>query len=707
MGKLPLILFMCGTLFPVFGQRDLKRADIYFERAFYSDAIPLYEQLLPKRKGSKLVKNLAESYYRTYDMKGAARWYGYLVNQYGENVDDTHYFKLTQSLKALGDYEQANSLRMDMYVANDQAAKIMALKEEIKYLDNIRAIGNRYTITNLPLNTATSEFGALRVDSMLMYSAARKKPQSGSRLYRWNNQNYLDIYTHPLDKTESGDSLSVSLSKVINSGMHEGTFTLTKNRKTIYFTRNTDKKQDDKKIGHLKIFKAQWQDGEWRNVTELPFNGKGFSTEHPVLNTDETKLYFASDRAGGYGSFDLYYVPILQDSTYGTPVNLGKHINTAQREQFPFLDQKGHLYFSSDGHPGYGLLDLFVARNENGEFQKPDNLGLPVNSGYDDFSMTLDQDGRSGYFASNRPGGKGSDDIYAFTEEKPLIIEDCKQFITGRLTDKVTALPIIGGEVRLIDAKGNVTETHISGEEASYQFQVACASSYRLEGIKEGYETNATTIITGQERNLKKDGSLQLMSLEELLRRKALALQKEKEETRKREAAEKEKKEREKALAEVKRQKALKEQQIAAEKEKKSKIEKAIQKEDALVRDKERLVIKTEEIHFDYSMWYLRRESRERLGNVIKVMQENPGMVLEIGSHTDIRGKSEYNRQLSQRRADSVKEYLVKNGIPEDHVIAKGYGESQPIVECPTLANCTEEDHEWNRRCEFVIVDWK
>src|SRR5690606_23070391 len=212
-------------------------------------------------------------------------------------------------------------------------------------------------------------------------------------------------------KIGQNDSFSNSLSDKVNTKMHEGTYAITKDRKTIYFTRNNfikgRKRTDNKKISNLKIYKAEWIDGEWSNITELPFNSDDYSTEHPALSHDETKLYFSSDRSGGFGSFDLYSVDIISDGSYGVPKNLGSSINTDKKEQFPFLDIHNNLYFASNGHPGFGLLDIFISKYESGNHQKPDNLGLPVNSGYDDFAISFHSPSE-GYFSSNRPSGKGS-----------------------------------------------------------------------------------------------------------------------------------------------------------------------------------------------------------------------------------------------------------------------------------------------------------
>ena len=718
MKKLLFLLMVLGSFKSVCAQADIKRADLYFSRAYYADAIPLYEELLPKNKSSQLIKNLADSYYHTFQMKSAARWYQYLANHYADKLNDSYYFKLSQSLKAIGEDEQADDALIAHYSKKGYPEKAALVKTQRTYLDNIAAIGDRFEIVSLALNTESSEFGAAVVDSLLVYAASKKSDQMLSKLYRWNNQSYLDLYSHPLEKSNLGDTISKSFSKRINTNLHEGTFAITKDRKTIYFTRNSKQKTDEK-ISHLMLYKAEWVEDEWKNIEELPFNGEDFSTEHPALNPDETKLYFSSDREGGQGGFDLYYVDIQKDG-YGNPVNLGATINTDKKEQFPHIDAEGNLYFASNGHPGYGLLDIFKSEMKDGELQKPNNLGFPVNSGYDDFSLALNPDRKSGYFSSNRPSGKGSDDIYSFKETKPLVIEDCMQFIAGIITDKTTNQPLANAKVELLNSVTASIESISTSSDGSFKFSVECATNYKITATKTGYETASKAVVTDKERKAVKDASLALLSEEEIAKQEAIALQKEKEEAEKKAIAEaKRLKELElKAEQEKLRKEKVRLQKEAEQKEKQAiaqekakqqrrkEIEKIIAQEEGIVKDKERTLLQTGEIHFDYGMWYLRRETRARLDKVVKIMKDHPGMVLEIGTHTDIRGNSNYNRELSQKRADAAKEYLVKNGIDSSRVVSKGYGESQPIVHCDTENSCTEEDHEWNRRCELVVVQW-
>ncbi|MEL6916556.1 MAG: carboxypeptidase-like regulatory domain-containing protein, partial [Bacteroidota bacterium] len=582
MKKIVLYILFFGFFHTTFAQQELKRADSYFERAYYKDAIPLYEALIPTNRSSRLVKNLADCYYRTYDMKSATKWYTYLVSNHGDNIEEDYHFKLSQSLKALGEYNKANQVLIDFYGKRD-SVKLNRIQQEIIYLENISAIGDRFSLENLGMNTETSEFGAIQIDSNLVFTATRKNTSSSGKLYRWNNQKYLDIYSLPMDKIRSGDGESVNFSEQINTKMHEGTFAITKDRNTLYFTRNNynkgKKKTDSKKISNLKIYKAEWVDNGWGKVTELPFNGDNFSTEHPALNTNETTLYFASDRKGGQGSFDIYTVSINSDGTYGTPINLGPTINSDKKEQFPFLDENDNLYFSSNGHPGYGLLDVFVSKNKEGILQKPDNIGVPVNSGYDDFSFVVNGNKKEGFFSSNRPGGKGSDDIYRFMETKPLLIEDCGQYIAGILSDKTTKKPIPNGTVILIDNSGNTVSTVSTLEDASFEFRVDCVSAYTLKGSKVGYEDTTMRIITNKERNKTNDGSLALLSHEEREKQVQLSLQKEEEERLRKEKEAREK----------------------AEREKERKIKEAIRTEESIVEEKEKTVIKTKAIIKVYS----------------------------------------------------------------------------------------------------------
>ena len=666
-------------------QQELQRANTLFAKKYYVDAIGLYESVLTANKSKQVVQNLADCYYHTFDMASAAYWYTYLSDRYPDRVDDTHYFKLAQSLKAIGNYQEAEQVLKDYYNDLDNAEAILQLDAATIYLEDVAAMGKRFEIQNLPLNTSTSEFGAVPAGEQLFYTATKKA--AIAKKYRWTNQHYLDIYSHPIAELEKDDKNSKSLSKNLNTKGHEGSFAVTNDGKTLYFTRNYSKGRSQthtKHIANLKIYRSDFVDGKWEKAIELPFNHSNFSNAHPALDPTDNILYFSSDRPGGHGGFDLYKVVIGPDNSYGPPINLGPVVNTDKNEQFPFLSADTSLYFSSNGHPGFGLLDVFVSKNKKGAFQKPDNLGFPINGGYDDFSYVVTGDGKTGYFSSNRPTGKGSDDIYSFKEIKPLLIERCKQFIVGIITDRTTTEVLSNTTVELLDDQGQLIAAQVTQDDGAFNFTADCATNYVVRARKDGYVEGTRKITTDKKRKIKKDASIELYSIIE--KEKAIVAEK----ARKKEA--------EQRLA---LQKAQEREKVKA-----TRIEKIIKADNAIVKRENRTLIDTEEIRFDYNLWYLRKESRDRLSIVVQTMKDNLDMVIEVSTHTDIRGRRTYNQILSQKRADEVKAFLVKNGIAPDRVVAKGYGETRPILPCSPLEECNEEDHELNRRCEFEVVNW-
>lgn len=660
--------------------QDLKKANAYFERTFYSEAIPLYENIIKDNHSFEVVSNLANAYYYTNDLKNAERWYRFLLKNYSADFGADYYFRYMHSLKAIGKYEEANVLTRSRIELTGKTDEVAAFDKQVAILDNIAALGNRFEIKNLEINTKNSDFGAVKRGSDLVYASPRKN----SKVYKWNNENYLDLYIIPIENVKKGDSIVKDFSTSINTKMHEANAVFTKDGKKMYFTRNNfnngKKGKDQKKVSHLQIFSAEFEDGEWKNIKPLPFNSDDYSTEHPALSPDEQTLYFASDMPGSLGSFDIFSVDI-NEGKFGTPVNLGANINTIHKEQFPFVSKDGKLYFSSDGHIGFGSLDVFVSTSSNGQFSKPINVGFPVNSEYDDFAFTIDPDTKEGYFSSNRIGGKGNDDIYQLNEIKPLVIEDCKQLISGVITDEITKLPLDGALVVLQNSEKIEIQRKITAADGKFLFDAVCESGYTVLASKEKYTDNSRSLKLSKERNKNNDASMALKSVAAIKQEQEIALQQKKKEE---EVA----KQKEKELAEV---------------NKKKRIEKLLADEKDVVRDKDRLLIKTEPIYFDYDLWYIRKEAKPILNKVIALMKKYPDMVVEIGSHTDVRGNNKYNLDLSEKRAASTREYFIEQGIPNSRIFSHGYGETVQIVKCVPEESCSEEQHELNRRSEFVI----
>lgn len=706
MKKLLVIVFVFSIQFIKAQDQELARAKRFFDKTYYSEAIILYQKLADERPSQEVIKNLADSYFYTNELIKAQRYYRLLIGNYSNNLDREYYFRYAQTLKATNSNDDANANLKEYYSKSANAEDMVNFEKELKTLENVTAIGKRFEIKNLAINTPNSEFGAVKYKDNLVFAGVKLKPGLFDKRYKWDNKTYLNLVTIPLKNINSADSTIHYFAKELKTGMHESNAVFTKDGKTMYFTRNNSKngkkKKDDKKISNLQIFKAELVEGKWTNVTSLPFNSPNYSVEHPALSPDEKVLYFASDMPGSIGSFDIYSVNINKGA-FDTPKNLGSEINTDKREQFPFASADNKLYFSSDGHLGYGSLDVFVSEINGNEYLKPVNVGLPLNSNLDDFAFNIDSNTKEGFFASNREGGKGSDDIYQFKEIKDLIVEDCKQFIAGIITDLDTQLALENATVLLQDSENKTLNTITTSADGKFSFTVACEASYKISAFKENY-TNASKILTlDKTRDKVNDGSLALRSLE--------AIQKEEkqiaENKRKQEIIIEEENKKKEALAAIelkeKDKKAKEAAIVAAEIRKNEKVKEILEKEKDIVKDKERLIIKTDPIYFDYDLWYIRKESKVILGRVVELMKKYPDMKIEIGSHTDSRGNEKYNADLSQKRANSTREFIIQSGIDSKRVVAKGYGESVPIIKCKTDESCSEEEHELNRRSEFVI----
>ncbi|MCP2027206.1 outer membrane protein OmpA-like peptidoglycan-associated protein [Flavobacterium sp. HSC-32F16] len=706
MKKLLVIIFVFSIQFINAQDQELVRAKKFFDRTYYTEAIVLYQKLADDRPSQEVIKNLADSYFYTNDLVKAQRYYRLLVKNYNNDLGREYYFRYAQTLKATNSYNDANEVLKEYYAKSSNTEDSANFEKDIKTLENVTAIGKRFEIKNLPINTPNSEFGAVEYNGNLVFAGVKLKPGIFDKKFKWDNAAYLNLVTIPLKNINSADSIVHYLAKELKTGMHESNAVFTKDGKTMYFTRNNSKngtkKRDDKKVSHLQIFKAELVEGKWTNITSLPFNSPNYSVEHPALSADEKVLYFASDMPGTLGSFDIYSVNINKGA-FDTPKNLGPLVNTDKREQFPFASADNKLYFSSDGHLGYGSLDVFVSDINGNEYSKPVNIGLPLNSNLDDFAFNINSETKEGYFASNREGGKGSDDIYQFKEIKDLIVEDCKQFIAGIITDVDTKLALENATVILQDSENKTLNTITTSADGKFSFTVSCEASYKVSAFKEKYTNESKTLTLDKTRDKVNDASLALKSLEVIkLEEKENAEKKRKQELI---IEEENKKKTELAAIELKKKekKAKEAEIVAAEVKKNEKVKEILEKEKDVVRDKDRLIIKTDPIYFDYNMWYIRKESKVVLGRVVELMKKYPGMVIEIGSHTDSRGNEKFNADLSQKRANSTREFIIQSGVEAKRVSAKGYGESVPIIKCKTDEACSEEEHELNRRSEFVI----
>lgn len=493
-----LFIILCSSV--SFAQTKL--ADKFFENFAYVKAVELYEKAVEKGdRSAHVLTRLGDAYYNNSKSDKAAYWYGEALKEH-KKIDTEYLYKYIQSLRSIGNYEEADKWFKELRSAQEGDSRLKGYNpDEVDLFSKLTSKNEvSVEIENLPFNSENSDFGAYIYNNTLYFASANRNDK---KVYNWNKEPFLDIYEVSISKDEKGQSYGspqeINADK-INSDYHDASIAITNDGKTLYFTRDNVNRQnrikyDDEGTTHLKIYKASLVNDQWTDVIELPFNDDVFSTGHPALSVDNKTLYFVSDREGGMGQTDLYSVAINDDGTYGDPVNLGKNVNTEGREMFPFVSQDSTLYFSSDGYLNLGLLDIYKSNILKNDLSEPENLGAPYNSGYDDFAFFLNSEDNKGYFSSNRPEGKGSDDIYSFTTKA------CKQEIKGVTRDSITNLILPGVTVRLIDETGKIIEEVVTEDNGEYTFEIVCNKTYTIIGSKPDYIEDRQTIPTTDEND--------------------------------------------------------------------------------------------------------------------------------------------------------------------------------------------------------------
>ena len=442
-----------------------------------------------KDKSPEIIEKLANSSYFIGEMEDASKWYAKLVEM-DPNVEPENYFRYAQALKSQEKYKEANSVleTFSNLKSNDSRAKQFFNSPE--YLNVIKELSNDFELVNLDVNTPYSDFGTSTHNGSIVFASSRDKK---AKIYNWNQQPFLNLFKLDTDGNIKG------INGDINTKYHESSTAFTKDGKTVYFTRNNffdgKFKKNSKKVHALKIYKATIEGDKWVNVEPLPFNDDEYSVAHPTLSADEKQLYFASDMPGTFGDSDIFVVDIKDNGTYGTPVNLGPKVNTEGRENFPYVSDKSILYFSSDGHLGLGGLDVFKVEINNIENQRAiQNLGKPINGPKDDFAFIIDEASGKGYISSNRPGGKGDDDIYSFE------MKVCSKTVLGKVIDKKTKAILPNAAIVVYNSAKNILETLKSDNNGEFKFNIACNSNqYNIEGSKASYNNDIKNLAVSFE----------------------------------------------------------------------------------------------------------------------------------------------------------------------------------------------------------------
>lgn len=625
-----------------------RRAEKEFNKYAFIDSREIFQRLADRGERSvEIFSKLGDSYYFNNDYPNAHKWYVELFTMPESTIPKAYFFRYAQTLKSTGFYKQADAMLAKFNtLTKDKEGSLASV--DANYLTAIEFQKNRFQIENVSVNSPSQDFGAaLYGPTTVVYASAVDTGIFFRRRHVWNDAPFLELYK--ADRDSYGRlSNPQKFSNNINSILHEATPTFSKDLNTMYFTRNNFTngkiKEDEKDINKLKIYKSTRKGAKWSDPEPVSFSADSYSTSHPALSPDGKYLYFSSNMPGSLqleettiSETDIWRVPMDANGVFGTPENLS--INTLARESYPFISKNGNLYFASNGHAGLGGLDIFVAAlKEDGTFAAPVNLGEPVNSRNDDFAFVVEDDTKSGYFSSNRSGGKGDDDIYSFTQQEDLRVK-CDQTLTGTVIDAFTNKVIGEVFITLSDTQnkplGNVT-TSSSGNFAK---TLPCDQQLFVRAVKSGYETQEDLVTIPNT-----SGNTDIViKMEPVIKRAGLG--------------------------------------------------------DDLGK-----FLRLNPIYFDLDKSNIRPDAAAELAKVLIVLENNPTMVIDIRSHTDSRASFSYNESLSQRRAVSTRNWLISKGINAARLTARGYGESQLINKCSDGVPCTEDEHQLNRRSEFIII---
>lgn len=645
--SLMLVVLLCSTI--CFGQtRKEKKADRDFEGYAYIDAIKVYESIAEQGYiNTSILSKLGDSYYFNGLFSDAYKWYDKLFNASYEDknlgaLNSEYYYRYAQTLKAINQPSKADEVLMQFneLEASDSRA-ILFLPTESVIEETMSA--SRFAFSNLTINSPHSDYGATLVDNQLIFTSARTNEEMRNKVHKWTNDNYTKLYSSTISTNGDFEEAVLYAKEITSKELNIGSAVFTKNGNTMYFTSNYGSARGGKKTQYnednsslLKIYKATKQgNGSWGSVEELPFNVDGFNTAHPALTPDEQWMYFASDRRGTLGQSDIFRIGIYDNGKFGQLENVGIEINTAGRETFPFISSDFMLYFSSDGHPGFGGLDLFKAKiNRDGTLGVAINLGPDINSPVDDFGFYIDTSTQKGFFTTNKEGGNGGDDIYLFIE-KP-----CVQTLDVLVLDKDTKEVIEGAELIMYDKNRQQIDVAQTNERGFYNIKTLnCGSKYRIRAIKEGYLTQELVVDT--DRKLKQHLNIHL--------------------------------------------------EVDGTK---------IETGDDLFKK-----LKLEPIYFDFDKADIRRDAQFELMKIVEVMRQYPDLLLDVRSHTDSRGNDAYNLALSERRAQATVQWMIERGIDSNRLTGMGYGETRLLNACSNGIPCTDEEHQLNRRSEFIIVN--
>ena len=782
-----LLLLLCPILLEAQSSR-LKRAQEAMQDLDYMTAIVEFQQALMKEDLPEAKMGLAECYRKINDTENAEYWYGQIVRLPNTKPVNKLYYGMMLQANGKCDVARLWLKQYEKEVPDDARGQFLAkacdMEEEL--LTKNKGV---YQITHLACNSSYDDFGPSIVYGQLVFASDRDLGTAVKRTSMWTGNPFSDLYATPLKTDQPGDIASVQVKKFsnqVNSRFNEAAVSLSPDGQTLYFTRNNylegNTERSEQGLVKLNIFEAKRNAaGTWSDLNRLPFNSAEYHSAHPNMSPDGKRLYFSSNRPGGFGGMDLYYCT-LEKGGWSAAINLGPTVNTEGNEIFPFIDFNGRLYFASNGHLGLGGLDLFYSTQKGKQdWNLPVNLGAPLNSTRDDFGICFGKDLSWGFFTSDRTGGAGRDDIYGFSKNAALVEiyvydaqtkkpisgatvlnsrtsltlstssegivafdmrhAECADFSTakkgyetamqagctgtaeasagqitrieiplqkmsiysvqGMVFDMRDGFPALGAQLILTNDCGKKQlEPFVTGPDGRFKFTLDKNCCYTLRAISEGFIAGVAegicTKSSTQNPALKVNLNLEPYRDAEGFIIEIPAKQAASEGPRYNEfTGLYENADGTPANFELADGISVREGVLFDEGAPSKPIEMTWERgsEGFLVR-----------LLYDLNANAPNEASMPELKKLLKTLRQNPDLQVEIASHTDAQGTDKYNLDLSQRRADTVVDWLVKKGISKERLQAKGYGESKLLNGCFDGVPCDDAQQQQNRRTEFRIL---
>ncbi len=547
---------------------------------------------------------------------------------------------VARGLKVEQRYEEAHKV-LDDYLQKARNSEVKKLAE--KELSNLRKLEELEAESSYYRVKNLQEINTERAEYSPVYSRNYlyfTTNREGSKIYRATGTPFTDIYRVASKGANVELNTLSSLDPIINHiDTNEGSVAFSPDGNSMIFSKGNDGKATG--FTEVNLFFSRFRSGKWSEPVPLSINNAEAWDSCPALSPDGTTLYFSSTRPGGFGGADIYTAKVNRRGRWVDVRNMGPEINTAGDDMFPYVSEDGSLYFSSTGHPGFGKLDMFRAVRTGGQVTI-ENLGKPMNSSADDFGL-FQFDLTRGFFSSNRKGGKGDDDIYTFINDDPDL-KVVNYFLTGTTvtTDDANSEIILPNtKVSLTADNGDVIDEAFTNVDGSFKFRVYPEEHYDLIGEKTDYFTTRkdfTTIGKTVDKSTLKE-FITNITFETKIMMDRIVLEK------------------------------------------------------AVVLDN---------IYYDLDKSEIRSDAAVVLDSLVQIMNDNPQIYIELGSHTDDRAGDDYNLDLSRKRAQSAVRYIIDNGVESARIVAKGYGESQLLIKNAQ----TEEEHQINRRTEFKVLKY-